>query len=283
MTDQQNAGEPGTPPPVTSKPGDQVTTPAFSDKTPAPPIIIQNRKSAWEYTFEFLMLFLAVFMGFVAENVRENFEEKKKEREYIRSLIVDLQTDTTMIGVNRPKLALQIKAFDTIQSLLTSDLSKKDSTMFNIYYYSSFLQVSFSVNFNERTITQLLSSGNMRLIKRKNVADVIAGYFNLVKDVDGQKEIYLEHMTKCLESMFDVYDISFLKQRANENDSLVFVKQDWSDLKLLSKKPEDIRKLTTTIEITKLVSHGYGKYLDLIKENCDLIIDFLREEYGIDD
>ena len=56
------------------------------------------RKKWTHYFWEFLMLFLAVFCGFLAENQREHMIEHQRETKFIRSLISDLETDTTRLG-----------------------------------------------------------------------------------------------------------------------------------------------------------------------------------------
>jgi hypothetical protein len=243
---------------------------------------VHEQKKWKEYVFQFLMLFLAVFLGFLTENIRERQEEKKREKEYIESLAVDLETDHLVIQAATKQISDQIHGFDTLQNLFSvADLAKDAVAVYKCYYYTTYLQLSYPVNFNERTITQLLSSGNMRLLKGRAAADSVTDYFNLIKDAEPQKLMYVDNINKCTESMYNVYDISYLRRSVDENDSLSFVRKDWSKIKLLSTDPLEIKKLIATMEVTKLLIHGYKLYLELIDARCLQLLDFLRKEYHL--
>ncbi len=56
-----------------------------------------SRKKWTHYFWEFFMLFLAVLCGFLAENQREHFVEHKREKAYMRTMIADLESDTSWI------------------------------------------------------------------------------------------------------------------------------------------------------------------------------------------
>ena len=49
------------------------------------------------YLVEFVLIFLAVMLSFFAESYREMLADKEKEEQYIRSLMMDLQTDVINI------------------------------------------------------------------------------------------------------------------------------------------------------------------------------------------
>ncbi len=242
-----------------------------------------HEKKKWrEYVFQFLMLFLAVFLGFLAENLREDSAERSREREYIESLVVDLAADHAAISTMTRQIDAQINGFDTLQTMFSSgDLINNQAKVYDCYYYSSYLQLSFPVNFNERTITQLLSSGNMRLLRAKAAADSVTDYFNLIKDVEAQKQMYIDNINKCTELMFNIYDITYLRRMVNNRDSLVFINPDWSSIRLLSTNADEIRKFIATMEVTKLIIHSYKIYLALIDNRCLQLRDFLRKEYHL--
>jgi len=56
------------------------------------------RRKWAHYFWEFLMLFLAVFCGFLAEYQLEHLIEKDREKQYMKSIVEDLQNDTTAIS-----------------------------------------------------------------------------------------------------------------------------------------------------------------------------------------
>src|SRR3954468_7869299 len=74
---------------------------------------VTHKKKWGEYLLEFFMLFFAVFLGFVAENIREHMVEKDRAKQYAKSLISDLQKDTSMINEELFELNHSIKDIDS--------------------------------------------------------------------------------------------------------------------------------------------------------------------------
>ena len=68
---------------------------------PSDPDIHRGRKKWTHYFWEFLMLFLAVTLGFLVENQREHYIENVRAKEFSKSLVQDLQNDTTAINVQK--------------------------------------------------------------------------------------------------------------------------------------------------------------------------------------
>jgi len=126
------------------------------------------------YLWEFLMLFLAVFCGFLAENQREHMIEHKRERRYMQNLLQDLIRDTLYI---QKQLVFQQRAVKYADSLVYM-MNVPDRTAYlpDMYYYSRILTILNPFLYSNATITQLKSSGSLRLIKDENLADSIVQY-----------------------------------------------------------------------------------------------------------
>src|SRR5687768_17657062 len=76
------------------------------------------RKKWTHYFWEFLMLFLAVFCGFLAENQREHFVEHQREKQYMRSMLDDLKSDTSMFTNNISERQDRLVMIDSLVALL---------------------------------------------------------------------------------------------------------------------------------------------------------------------
>ena len=136
-------------------------------------------KKIWHYFFEFLMLFRAVFCGFIAENWREQMREHQREKEFIRSIVEDIKSDT--LHSNRTLLQLKrIKAgTDSVLILLSSpEIINNSNDACRLWTKNLGLEVFVS---NDRTIQQLKSSGELRLIRNKAVSDRIMDYEQTLK------------------------------------------------------------------------------------------------------
>lgn len=124
------------------------------------------------------MIFVAVTMGFFAESLREYFGDREKEGQYMHSLAEDLKKDTTALhyySIRRLQDNLDLE-HRLIVLFAKNQLNEQDDT--------TILQTSFGAGrnvdivFNDRTSSQLKSSGSIRLIKNKNIADSILEYWN---------------------------------------------------------------------------------------------------------
>jgi hypothetical protein len=144
-------------------------------------------KKIWHYLFEFLMLFLAVFCGFIAENWREQLKEHQREKEFIRSIVEDLKSDT----LHSNKTLLQLRSIkagtDSVLILLSSpSILANSNDAFRLWTNNLGLEVFVS---NDRTIQQLKSSGELRLIRNKAVSDRIMDYEQILKKYYTQSDL----------------------------------------------------------------------------------------------
>ncbi len=137
-----------------------------------------TRKKWTHYLWEFLMLFLAVFCGFMAEYQLEHKIEKDREKQYVKSLVEDLQQDTSNLLLSIEYFNQQDKHFDTIQELFPL-LGKGynhslNNSITGVMGWKDFIAT-------DKTMEQLKYAGGMRLIRKRKVADAIAGYDALLR------------------------------------------------------------------------------------------------------
>ena len=246
---------------------------------------VHEQKKWKEYVFQFIMLFFAVFLGFLAENLREKVAEKNIEREYIESFVSDLKSDYALASRNEISIFDQTKRIDTLQDLLFSDFKndpKKDSLTRKCYQMLLYIQSFYSEFFDERTVTQLLSSGSMRLIKKQGVADSIVSYHSHIKFVDGQKQLYINSITTGVQSMYNVYDISLLKTIFSRN-RFYYLDFDSVQCNLLTTEPSELKKFIAILETTKIVAFTYKEYLVNMKTRSERLQEFLANKYDLEE
>ena len=122
------------------------------------------RKKWTHYFWEFLMLFLAVFCGFLAEYQLEHTIEHQREKIYMKSLVADLKSDTSEIRAVIEFNIIKFHGLDTLASSLNKELISEEDEI-QLYYLNRRYAVNiYTMIFNDRTIRQLLSSGNLRMI-----------------------------------------------------------------------------------------------------------------------
>jgi hypothetical protein len=175
------------------------------------PIVASDSKRDWaSYIKEFLMLFLAVFAGFLAENYRENLTERAQEKQYMQSLLMDLKEDTIELKKSIEKATFLANKSDSIIMYLYKNPPSD-------FVSHQFVQLSFDalsrldVIFSEVTAIQLKNSGNMRLIRNKDIIRNISVYWREQEKI----KIFLER-------------ILLYRNRAREKEEKLFARSQIS-------------------------------------------------------
>jgi hypothetical protein len=162
------------------------------------------RKKWTHYLWEFLMLFLAVFCGFLAENQREHLVEHRREKQFIASYIEDLETDTSNARKVISLLEKRHTKLDSFMLLLKSHQVKGFEN--TLYYFGRTLIRTNQFTNNNRTITELLNSGSLRLVRNKQAADSIIFYKDLIDRLNGNQEGELLERNDCKPLLEKIYD-----------------------------------------------------------------------------
>ena len=136
-----------------------------------------ERKKWTHYLWEFIMLFLAVFCGFLAENQREHYIEHQREKQYMRSLLEDLQTDTTTINRVHRRAVAQLSFLDSLIELGNRIPAKADDIN-KLYFLQGNSTRFLNIHFEDGTSSQLKNAGGMRLIRKEEVARAIREYWD---------------------------------------------------------------------------------------------------------
>jgi hypothetical protein len=241
-----------------------------------------GRKRSTHYLWEFLMLFLAVFAGFIAENLREHYVEKKREKKYIESLVADLKNDTTNIGrVTRASLKLT-HGQDSLIDIL-NDLKDTSNYTNKAYHYYLFYATGFvEVKFNEKTMSQLLNAGNMRLIEKEGISDSIMDYNLFVKEVQQQAEAYDQYFKKTLDLSISIFDFTIARFDL-DNNYKPRRKSQLSQLRLLTTDQLTFKKYAIQLSLLKGVLQEYILNLVQAKQNAISLIALLKKEYHLRD
>ena len=244
------------------------------------PIAI-GRKKWTHYLWEFLMLFLAVFCGFLAENYREHLIEHQREKKYIRSLISDLKGDTAAIRFAIDFSITKFHGLDTLTTLLNKESLGTDDEkqLYNLnrrYATNLFVMV-----FNDRTMRQLLNSGNLRLIRAQSISDSIMNYYGPVQDDISEQGIAYGEIIKRLQILSeDIFDQSaYLIKMGTDSSFYRDLKPD--QMKLITHERNVLKKYTQTISMTSDILSNYLSMLFYIRTMANSLLQFLQNEYDM--
>lgn len=222
------------------------------------------------------MVFVAIILGFFVENQREDYVDHQQERQYIRSLIEDLEADTSNLSVVIHDYNLADLRLDTVISFFP-----KITKGYNDTLWRNFLGVRRFPDFiySDRTMHQLKNSGAMRLIRNQKAADGIITYDAEVRsvliDVLYLSET-LRHLDKTWMQMVDVEGLEREKKVKSiqqlEQEKLVF---------LLVTDRANVGNLNNQIRRFKYVSNVLKTAETNLKATATQLIELLKKEYQI--
>ena len=239
------------------------------------------RKKWTHYFWEFLMLFLAVFCGFLAENIREHKVEHQREKQYMQSLITDLMADTAHLNEGFPRKKERIAAIDSLFEYFSIHRDKKTIPAYvhNLMRRSSWDR---AYDRNNITMTQLKNAGNMRLIRKKNVADSILSYDFLWERADSYyKQTYWsssgiinDYIKKIISdySLLPYYKLNNTTAARLEGEAANITVE--INTTLLLEYLNHLHKIKTTIVQDK------DFYQD-IEKKAERLIDLIKKEYHL--
>ena len=245
------------------------------------PDLQHKRKNFREYFLEFLMIFLAVTMGFFAESLREYFGDREKEKQYMHSLAEDLKKDTSALYHSIRRLKGDINSGHRLIVLVAKNqlLLQNDTTILAVTMDGSH---SVDIVFNDRTSSQLKSSGSIRLIRHKKIADSILQYWNnqiVTNQVHERFENMRLEQHKIGFKTFSWYKLFFSAPLMGADSSLVNA--------ILVKPIINAENMNEFLNATSnLFNSAAFQYLPILNKQLELateLIGQIQKEYPVED
>ena len=180
------------------------------------PDLHHKKKNFREYFLEFLMIFLAVTLGFFAENIREKITNKAIEKEYMESLVSDLEADTSAISH-----AIDIwSAANNDVAIIQQSLKARPVDVKNFYKSLSKDFWHFDLfKYDNKTVEELKSSGNFRLIRDKKIENRIMSFDLDINYLLTQEKDVKDLMNVSKQAEEKIADYSQIRFRSFNNDS----------------------------------------------------------------
>ncbi len=262
----------------TIEPGDKSSEKASNNKqetVPADasiPISVNNPnrapgKKIRTYLFEFLMLFLAVFCGFIADNWREKLSEHQREKTFISSIVEDIKSDTLQSSNVIERLKVMHNGIDSVLiALLSPDVIENSNYVYRIWTKNLGLEVFVS---NDRTIQQLKSSGELRLIRNKEVSDRIMRYDQTLKKYYTQSNLMYNAITNMTyySQLFDFISLS---------------KDQQVPVPLTEQGKLSLNQAYSHLDLWNRGLIGLISWLEIVNEEGKSLLVFIQKEYRLE-
>ena len=149
------------------------------------------RKKWTHYFWEFLMLFLAVFCGFLAEYQLEHKIERDREKQYMKSLVVDLRSDTSHITGVLNIFSVNSRMEDSLKEALLKPGIINDGSI--AYPYLGYALRGSIFQRSEGTINQLKNAGGWRLLHSSEVINHLNEYDEAYRRSEVVNQLIREH------------------------------------------------------------------------------------------
>ncbi len=241
-----------------------------------------EKKNFKEYFLEFLMIFLAVTLGFFAEGLREHLVNIKKEKQYIISVKEDLLTDTSYLSRLIPRAQLQLHKLDSLCILLNLAANSNTYNIHRLYYLNfrhSFGLILFEQN--ERTISQIKSTGAFNLIENKECKDSITFYYNFYDGAIQHEAVDVENWMDDANKMSQkIFDYSLIKTFGFRGGADIFL-NDSRPLQLISTDSIVLKEYMNKVRSLMMM---LDNHLSLEKDqfvNAKNLINLLNKEYHL--
>ena len=221
------------------------------------------------------MLFLAVFLGFVAENIREGSVERLREKEYMVSMIADIKRDIAALEGAKLKSVRVLGAIDTTLQILNKEILSEDEIK-SLYRLNTKNFRIVTIEFDERTSSQLKNAGGMRLIKNKQVLDSLSIYWEAQQSIAIIAANLKSYTDKAEDLSQNIFDRRNYSETETPFDAAVkpHPKLMRNGIELL---PEFSNRLEKVYQITK-------NHMRFIKNQTSLalgLINVIKKEYNL--
>ena len=236
-----------------------------------------ERKKITHYLWEFLMLFLAVTLGFFVENQREHYVEHKREKQYMRSMIQDLQIDLKNIGLSQAEKERMVRFADSLTQLYIDGSYQQNTGRF-YYYARNFSTYQNLFIMTDGTLTQLMNSGGLRLIRKSEIVDSLQAYdnlFNQFRISQEREDRFLMEYRDIMVKILDVRTFSTMVKTYPDIDRPI------GNPSLFKEDQQLINEMLMRVHIAKRNKLASLHYLFRLKEKAASLIELIKKEYHI--
>ena len=236
----------------------------------------RSKKNWTHYFWEFLMLFLAVFCGFLAEYQLEHKIEKDRERQYMASMMEDLKTDLVMLENNIKVRKSRIEMIDSLVRLLNTPNRDQHGNV--IYFLARSISPPTNIFPNDRTIQQLKSSGNLRLIHKQDISNSIMAYDQNLRRALFSMGDEVEIRSEYRQAVSKIFNTSVF------NDMIVMdsIRHPANNPALLSNDPGLINQFIGTAQYAKRAHQTQLLTSDNLSGQARKLLAAIKEGYHLD-
>lgn len=220
------------------------------------------------------MLFLAVFFGFLAEYQLEHKIERDREKQYMKSLIVDLRSDTSHINGVINLFSLRIRMEDSLKEALLKPGVINDGSI--AYRYIGYPLTGSVFERSEGTINQLKNAGGWRLLHSTEVINKLNAYDEAYRRSEVVNQLVREHYLQYVEILYRVANAELIDEPFKSHRSV----KSRTVYKWNTDNPRELKSLYNAVTHLQYVTNSYVLILNGLHKRAMDLMQFLEEKYG---
>jgi hypothetical protein len=239
-------------------------------------------KKTWKtYFWEFFMLFLAVFCGSLAELQVEHYIEHQREKRYAQTLFEDLVNDTIDLHNDIEFWSRMIRKADSLRIEIEKPEYARNQAL--IYRLVPNMNTNNTFLYHDRTIQQLKSSGNFRLIRKKDIADSIVNYDAWIqKTINDIENIYGRVVSPQLDQLANrLFNSGFYKFRNSKAKLDSIQQKDPGALRIPAGKDDVLFEYYNTLNSYKGLAQSRVRFLYYQLQSGINLIAMIKKEYSV--
>ena len=239
------------------------------------------RKKWTHYFWEFLMLFLAVFCGFLAEYQLEHMIEKTREKQYMESMLEDLRSDTTTLNWAILRATAMQKGLDSLKDYLynVDDVVKNTAV---IYKLDAAYTRHIILILNDQTSTQLLNSGNMRLIRKRKVVNAISAYLKNSNNAEYSAKNFNTSVHEKSQDANIIFNRKYYTRISRDSSSGIYSYFTSPDVKLMTNDGTLLISFANTIDrLLESIDRYLIPQLNNLKLKGIELMELIKNEYHL--
>jgi hypothetical protein len=207
-------------------------------------LVIENKTSKYfKYAIgEIILVVIGILIALQINNWNEEQNDKKIELGYMQNIVEDLNDDIEIYKNFENSNHIIYSLIDSIVPNIKS--TDRTSKISDISYWVRKVTMQWNIIHPvERTFEEMKSSGHLRLIKHKDIANAISNYYNSLSEFNGYNEAGMLWAADYVEAIGKIFDGELLLKIMRENK-----KQKTSKTDMLTEDPIIINELINSLQ-----------------------------------
>ncbi len=224
---------------------------------------------------EIILVVIGILIALQINNWNEVRNEKIVELGYMQNLLEDLHND---IGLYEDIEKKNLVIYNLIDSIIPN-LKHKDrrANMDNLSFWVRSVTLEWEfIHPVTRSFEQMKSSGHLRLIKDKDVANAISNYYSSLSEFDGYNEASMLWAAEYVKAIGKIFDGELMLKIMRERK-----KQQAKPGDLLTEEPIVINELINSLQYFNGALYLGGAVSKRQKEKAENLVKLIDTNYQL--